>query len=168
MTPSLELRENFNPETNLLFKTTENGTFHESRAGARLAERLLENGHPDDIVQAEKTLDATLNCQETHPEDPHYGNFYWMAEDEVVGDLNAVEFCLESLIPMMIDHGNRLSDEMQKRTLEAIRLGLDEIRRINVRVTYSNITALDILNTCLGGELLNEPENMYKVPNVEV
>ena len=154
---SLELPENFNPETNLLFKTTENGTFHESRQGTRLAERLLENGTPEDIAQAEKTLDATLNCQETHPDDPHYGNFYWMAEDDVVGDLNAVEFCLESLIPMMIDHGDRLSEQMQKRTLEAIRLGLDEIRRINVRVTYSNITALDILNTCLGGELLNDP-----------
>ena len=156
-TSPLELSESFNPKTHLLFKTTENGTFHESRAGARLAERLLGNGHPDDIIQAEKTLDATLNCQESHPDDPHYGNFYWMAEDDVVGDLNAVEFCLESLIPMMIDHGDRLSEPMRQRVLKAIRLGLDEVRRINVRVTYSNITALDILNTCLGGELLNDP-----------
>ena len=155
-TEPLQLPENFNPQTNLLAKTTENGTFHESRAGARLAERLLENGHSDDITQAIKTLEATLACQETHPDDPHYGNFYWMAEDDVVGDLNAVEFCLESLIPMMLDHGNRLPQDMQQRVLNAIRLGLDEIRRINVRVTYSNITALDILNSCLGGELLND------------
>lgn len=154
----LQLPENFNPKTHLLSKTTENGLFHESRAGARLAERLLQNGHPDDIAQAEKTLDATLKCQETNPNDPHVGNFYWMAEDDVVGDLNAVEFCLESLIPMMIDHGDKLSLPMQQRVREAIRLGLEEIRRINVRVTYSNITALDILNTCLGGELLNDAQ----------
>lgn len=156
-TEPLKLPENFNPETNLLAKTTENGTFHESRAGAGLAERLLANGHPNDIVQAIKTLNATLACQETHPDDPHCGNFYWMAEDDVVGDLNAVEFCLESLIPLMIDHGDSLPADMQEKVLTAIRLGLDEIRRINVRVTYSNITALDVLNTCLGGELLNEP-----------
>lgn len=153
----LNLPENFNPETHLLAKTTENGTFHESRAGARLAERLLENGHPDDITQAIKTLEATLACQETHPDDPHCGNFYWMAEDDVVGDLNAVEFCLESLIPLMIDYGDRLPEDMQQRVLDAIRLSLEEVQRINVRVTYSNITALDILNSCLGGELLNEP-----------
>ncbi|MDA0711303.1 MAG: hypothetical protein O3B73_13965, partial [bacterium] len=156
-TQPLKLPDSFNPLTNLLAKTTENGTFHESRAGARLAERLLENGHPDDLPQAIKTLEATLACQEVHPDDPHRGNFYWMAEDEVVGDLNAVEFCLESLIPMMLDTGRSLPEEMQQRVLNAIRMGLDEIRRINVRVTYSNITALDILNTCLGGELLNEP-----------
>ena len=153
----LQLPETFNPETNLLAKTTENGTFHESRAGARLSERLLQNGHPDDIPQAIKTLEATLACQETHPDDPHNGNFYWMAEDDVVGDLNAVEFCLESLIPLMLDNGSTLPENIQQRTRNAIRLGLDEIRRINVRVTYSNITALDILNTCLGGELLNDP-----------
>lgn len=40
--------------------------------------------------------------------------------------------------------------------LAAIRLGLDEIRRLDVLVAYSNITALDVLNTCLGGELLGD------------
>jgi hypothetical protein len=75
-TEPLNLPDNFNPKTNLLSKTTENGTFHESRAGASLAERLLKNGHPNDITQAIKTLEATLACQETHPNDPHYGNFF--------------------------------------------------------------------------------------------
>ena len=157
LTP-LQLPPNFNPETHLIAKTTENGTFHESRAGARLAERLVANGAPEDLALSENVLDATLSCQETDPEDPHCGNFYWMAEDDVVGDLNAVEFNLESLIPMMIDHGDRLSLAMQQRVRNAIRLGLEEIRRINVRVSYSNITALDILNSCLGGELLNDKD----------
>ena len=45
---------------------------------------------------------------------------------------------------------------MQARVLECIRLGLAEIEKLNVLVVYSNITLLDILNTCLGGELLGD------------
>ncbi len=79
-----------------------------------------------------------------------------MTEDDTVGDLNAVEFCLESLIPMMTDNADKLEPEMRERVLTAIRLGLGEIARLDVRVSYSNITMLDILNTCLGGELLDD------------
>lgn len=158
MTEPLALPENFNPQTCLLSTTTENGVFHESRAGARLAGQLVANGTPQDLALAEKVLEATLNCQERHPDDPHYGNFYWMAEDDVVVDLNAVEFNLSRLIPMMIRHADRLTPAMQARVLEAIRLGLEEIRRLDVHVGYSNIAALDIVNSCLGGELLAQED----------
>ena len=157
MSEPMSLPDNYNSETHLLYKTTENGTFHESRGGASFARRLLANGHPDDIALAHKVLEATLACQEIREDDPHYGNFFWMAEDDVVGDLNAVEFCLENLIPMMMDSADHLDPDLRDRVLEAIRLGLAEIARINVRVSYSNITMLDILNTCLGGELLDVP-----------
>ena len=152
----LPLPENFNPETNLLANTTEYGTFHESRKGARLARDLVANGTPQDLALAEKVLEATLNCQELRQNDPHYGNFFWMAEDEVVFDLNAVEFVLEQLIPMMIQDRDRLPSDMQAKVLQRIRLGLDEIRRLDVLVAYSNITVLDVLNSCLGGELLQD------------
>jgi hypothetical protein len=152
----LTLPEDYNPETYLIRKVTENGVFHESRRGARLAADLVANGAPEDLALAHKVLDAVLACQERHESDPHYGNFMWMAEDDVVQDLNAVEFNLEHLIPMMLQHADRLSPEMQDRVLTAIRLGLDEIRRLDVLVVYTNITLLDILNTCLGGELLGD------------
>lgn len=156
MLESLALPENYNPETFLLANTTENGVFHESRAGAELARNLVANGTPQDIELAHQVLNATLKCQERREDDPHFGNFMWMAEDNVVDDLNAVQFNLEHLIPMMIRHGDRLSSTMQKRVLDSIRLGLEEIRRIDVSVAYSNIVVLDIVNSCLGGELLND------------
>ncbi len=161
---SLAMPDNFNPETYMLSKTTEYGTFHESRKAAGFAQALVANGTPEDLVLAEKVLDATLCCQALHEDDPHYGNFFWMREDEVVTDLNAVEFVLEKLIPMMIQHGERLSSAsqawhaMRARVLASIRLGLDEIRRLDVLVAYTNITVLDIVNTCLGGELLGDPK----------
>ncbi len=153
----LVLPENFNPETFMLAKYTENGVFHESRAGAGLADRLVANGTLQDLELAEKVLNVVLNAQERHPSDAHYGNFFWMIEDDVVFDLNAVEFNLEHLIPMMIQYRDHLSPEMQERVLDAVRLGLQEIENLNVLIAYSNITVLDILNTCLGGELLGDP-----------
>jgi hypothetical protein len=156
MNSPLPLPADFNPKTYLLYQTTENGIFHESRKGAAFAQRLLANGAPQDIDLAEKVLDVVLGCQELHVDDPHFGNFYWMLEDSVVFDLNAVEFALERLIPMLIENGDRLSPGMHARVLECIRLGLEEIEHLNVLIIYSNITLLDILNTCLGGELLGD------------
>ncbi len=151
------LPADYNPATHMLVHTVETGSYHESRKAARFASQLVANGAAEDIALAEKVLNAVLACQEIDPTDPHFGNFYWMAEDSHVEDLNAVEFCLEYLIPMMLRHGDRLPEPLQQRVMAAIRLGLDEIRRLDVLVAYSNITALDVLNTCLGGELLGDP-----------
>jgi hypothetical protein len=152
----LVLPESYDRAAHLPAKVTENGVLHESRRGARLAADLVANGTPQDLQLAVRVLDAVLACQERHPDDPHHGNFLWMAEDKVVEDLNAVQFNLEALIPMMIRDGERLPAATQARVLEAIRLGLSEIERLDVLVAYSNIAVLDIVNTALGGELLTE------------
>jgi hypothetical protein len=158
MAEPLPLPENWNAETYMLSNVTENGVFHESRKGAAFAARLVANGTPQDLALAGQILDVVLSCQERRENDPHHGNFFWMLEDDVVQDLNAVEFNLEHLIPMMLQHSDRISPDLQGCVLEAIRLGLDEIRRLDVLVAYSNIAVLDILNSCLGGELLRDPE----------
>ncbi|MBX2999698.1 MAG: hypothetical protein KF893_14360 [Caldilineaceae bacterium] len=158
MTTPLILPENFNPSTFMIAKTTEYGTFHESRRAAHLAADLVANGAPEDLALAEKILEAVLRCQERDANDPHVGNFYWMAEDTTVEDLNAVEFVLEALIPMMRRHADRLPPPLAAQVLDAIRAGLAEIRRLDVHIAYTNITLLDILNTCLGGELLGDRE----------
>jgi hypothetical protein len=135
---------------------TETGTYHQSRSAAGLAAALVANGAPEDLALAEKVLESTLACQELRPDQARYGNFRWMYEDERVRDKNAVEFVLSSLIPMMIRHQDRLSPEMRERVLKSIRLGLDDIREMDVTVAYTNMAVHDIENTCLGGELLND------------
>lgn len=152
----LPLPPDYDPAAYMIAKRTENGLFHESRAGAALAYRLAANGAPEDLALARHVLDAVLNAQETHAADPHYGNFLWMIEDDVVFDLNAVEFNLEYLVPMMLEYAGRLPAGLQERVLAAIRLGLREIEKLDVMIAYSNITVLDILNTCLGGQLLGD------------
>ena len=150
------LPSNFNPDTCMIANETEFGRFHESRRAARLAKDLLATGHADDIALAHDVLRAVLACQERDARDPHVGNFYWMREDDQVEDLNAVEFVLEALIPLMQHHAHLLDPDLRTAVLDAIRLGLDEVRRLDVLVAYTNITALDVLNTCLGGELLGD------------
>ncbi|MFH1738298.1 MAG: hypothetical protein ABIH23_04775 [bacterium] len=124
------------------------------RGAAELAEQLLANGTAQDIATAERLLDLVVSCQEQRPGAAHRGNFLWRSKDEVVDDLNAVEFTLSYLIPMMIDSGDRLPADMRERVLESIRLGLEEVCRLDVAVTYTNIAAMDCQNSCLGGELL--------------
>ncbi|MEZ4658780.1 MAG: hypothetical protein R2911_14520 [Caldilineaceae bacterium] len=150
----LPIPPDFNPQTNMLAKTTEYGAFHESRRAARFGADLVANGTPEDLALAQKVLAAALACQERNPADPHVGNFYWMREDSEVEDLNAVEFVLEALIPMLLRHGERLPPALHAQVLASVRLGLAEIARLDVLVAYTNITALDIVNTCLGGQLL--------------
>ena len=87
---------------------------------------------------------------------PIWEIFLWEREDEVVEDLNAVQFCLFQLIPLMINYGDVLSVDMQDRVRQSIRLGLEEVRRIDVHFHYTNIVVKDITNTCLGGELLGD------------
>ena len=155
-THSLSLPPNFNPETHMLARREGDKTYHAPRLAAEFANALLDNGTREDIDLAEKVLDAVLACQETHEADPHLGNFLWEREDEAIEDLNAVQFCLFQLIPLMIAHRNALSADLQNRVLQSIRLGLEEIRRIDVHLRYTNIAVKDITNTCLGGELLGD------------
>ena len=144
MSQPLPLPENYDPQAHLPAKVTENGVFHETRAGAALAHRLVANGAAEDLALAEQVLDVVLGCQERRPDDPHCGNFTWMLEDDHVEDLNAVEFNLEHLIPLMLRYADRLSPAMRGRVLDAIRLGLEEIRRLDVSIAYTNICLLDV------------------------
>ena len=153
----MALPRDFDAKVAMPATSSEPGAYHPTRDAAGLAAALVANGTPQDLELAEKVLDAVLECQELHQDDPHYGNFWWNREDGMVEDLNAVEFVLAHLTPMMIRHGDRLKPEMQTRVLQSIRLGVGEIAKLDVLIAYTNITALDVMNTCLAGELLKDP-----------
>lgn len=156
----LELPAEFNENTSLLQHSTESGSYHEVRRSCRFACDLVANGTEPDLELASKVLDSVLRCQIIDRSDIHCGNFLWMAEDIQVQDLNAVVFCLEHLIPMLIRYEDRLLPTVSVRVREAIATGLEEVRRLDVWIGYSNITALSILACCLGGELLSDGRSL--------
>ena len=134
MANPLPIPKDFSPETHMLGNPTDDGVLHQTRRAAGFAANLVTNGTPEDLALAEKVLDALLACQETREDDPHYGNFKWYREDDFVEDLNAVAFNLTTLIPLAIHYGDRLSKSMYDRLLDAIRLGLHEVRNLDVQV----------------------------------
>lgn len=151
-TTALPLPHDFDTDLNMIDDEGQ----HAPRDAAAFAEKLLANGAPEDVALAVKVLDATLACQEMREGARHHGNFLWNREDEAIGDLNSVEFVLRYMIPMMIRHGDRLPADSRERVMGGIEAGLEEIRRMDVAVTYTNIAAMDCANSCLGGELTGD------------
>ncbi|MCY3833140.1 MAG: hypothetical protein OXG85_08980 [Chloroflexi bacterium] len=148
----------YDPDARLVANVIDNGVFHTAWMSAEYAVALVERGSAAEIERAEAVIAAVLECQDTDARSPHHGNFRWEREDETVEDLNAVQFVLIRLIPLLLARSDRLSSAIVQRTQARIRLGLDEIRRIDVSPVYSNIVAQDIANSILGGQLLGAPE----------
>ncbi|MDP6667867.1 MAG: hypothetical protein QF357_10795 [Dehalococcoidia bacterium] len=161
MAPSrkpLELPPNFDPEVNMLSREQDGRLFHPSPYSAAFAAELMANGTADDFAVAGRMIESILDCQELDTRDPHYGGFKFQLEEPVVEDINIVQFVLTALIPALVRYQGGLSEATRERAHRAIELGLQEIERIDVGVTYSNVTSEDIVNRCLGGQLLDDPD----------
>lgn len=152
----LKVPELFNPELNLVGSDIQGEIFHMVYLNAQFVEKLLYNGTIQDIELAERIIPSLLSCQELNPSSPNYGGFRWELETGLVNDLNAVEFLLDGLIPMMIRNEHKLSQSIKEQLKEAIRLALHNVDRVDVAYSYTNIVLKDITNSCLGGELLGD------------
>ncbi len=148
----------YDPACHLVANPIDNGVFHSTWMSAEYAVALIESGSPAEFARAEMVIAAVLGCQDTDPRSPHLGNFTWEHEDQAVEDLNAVQFALIRLIPLLLSHADALSPDLVQRAKAGIQLGLGAIRRIDVSPVYSNIVAQDIANSILGGQLLRQPE----------
>jgi hypothetical protein len=126
--------------------------YHDPRATLAYALVLLRDAAPDDLARAERAITNVLSLQERRDDDAHLGNFRWLYEDEVVTDLNAVEFFLDALVEIVADHGARLAPGTAAAVRDAIALGLEEIDRLDVHPSYTNVALSDICNSVLGGE----------------
>jgi len=139
------------------FSVVNGEKFHGPRSAAEFCAELLENGTEEDIDNAEWIVPGLLKCQDTDPASPYYGAFP-SALETPVEPLNIVEFVLFALIQMMIKHEELLSPGVAEKVRESIRMGLWNVRKIDVHHKYTNVAMKDITNTCLGGELLGDPE----------
>ncbi|HIL11593.1 MAG TPA: hypothetical protein EYG11_23145 [Candidatus Latescibacteria bacterium] len=158
----LPLPGNFDPQVNLPSREENGNVFHATISGMNLAAQLIEHGTPLDMERAEKVLDAVFESQERRAGAPHYGNFTWEREDEMVEDLNAVHFTIMPLIKTMLHCGDAVPASLRDKALAGIRLGLEAIARIDVHLRYTTIAAADVFDTCIGGELLNDAAIMAR------
>ncbi|MEE2874170.1 MAG: hypothetical protein VX893_14810 [Candidatus Latescibacterota bacterium] len=156
MSSPLALPENYDVQAHMPAHQVHGRVFHATIPSVQLASELMANGTPADIAEAADIFRAVLTCQEVREADPHLGNFRWELEDEVVEDLNAVQFVLFYCIPVLCKTPDALPPDLLAAMRRAIALGLQEIARIDVAPIYTNIVIKDIVNSCLGGQLLND------------
>ena len=149
-----ELADRYDAELGLVRQVTDQGSWHSPRDSLWHALCLLLAG--DDVAEAERAIRQVLTMQERRDGDPHRGNFRWLYEDENVTDLNSVEFVLEGLTNVLHRAADRLSDAMRGEIDGAMRLAFEEVDRLDVHWTYTNIYLLDVHNSILGGELLGD------------
>lgn len=147
------LLEAWDDEAGLVRYSTEFGVFHDARGSLGYARELIAEGGADSIARAERILRAVASMQETREDDAHYGNFRWFFEDAGVTDLNAVEFALDQLNVIARDM-QALTPDVQELVRTMIERGLEEIDRLDVHPSYTNIYLSDVCNSVLGGELL--------------
>jgi hypothetical protein len=140
----------------LIRHQTEFGVFHDARGSLAYADVLLREGGDDAAATARRIIDTVASMQETREQDAHYGNFRWFFEDECVTDLNAVEFVLDGLNAIVADHASKLDQATLTLIHAMIALGLREIDRLDVHVSYTNIALSDICNSVLGGQAIGD------------
>jgi hypothetical protein len=121
-----------------------------------LAQIMLERGDAASVRQAAAIVEAVLETQELSPQHPHRGNWLWLAGDAEVADLNAVQFVLRALLPLLVQYGDRLPAVLLERCRQAVRLSLVEEERMDVAPTYTNIHIMSLLALLVGGEWLGD------------
>ena len=152
----LTIPENYDARAHMITHQVRGRIFHATIPSAQLASELMASDAPADIAEATAIFRAVLACQEVRDTDPHRGNFRWELEDEVVEDLNAVQFVLFYCIPVLCKASDALPPDLVEAMRRAVALGLEEIARIDVALAYTNIVLKDIANSCLGGQLLGD------------
>ncbi len=148
-----ELERRFDPEVGLV-RVDGNDSLRDLRDSLWYALSLLLRGDSSD--RAEDIIRRVLGTQVSDPNDHYRGNFRWFYEVEPVFDLNAVEFMLERLVHILLRVSDRLSAPSRSLIHDSMRLGFEEVRRLDVHWSYTNIFLLDAHNSILGGQLLGD------------
>lgn len=130
-----------------------NADVHSPRETLAYAQILIRAG---DIERASRAIRAALQLQERREGHAHEGNFRWFLEDREINDLNGVEFVLDALNAIVREPN--LPPDLAEEIRQAIALGLDEIDRLDVHLTYTNIALSDICNSVLGGEAIGDED----------
>jgi hypothetical protein len=95
----------------------------------------------------------------TDPQAKSYGNIYW-GWNETGGDMgdgNNVQFCVQYGLSIKLLFNDRLSPEAQKTLDEIFAYALLGIRNQPVRISYTNIYLMKILNFSLLGQIYKQP-----------
>ena len=112
----------------------------------------------EDPARAEAAIRRAFAVQEMDSHAKDYGTFPWDIQGLNHSDPNSVEFTLESLGPILLRYGDKLTPNFRREATEHVRAGLAAVRHHKVPVTYTNIYLMKIANLLLLGEWAQDPE----------
>jgi hypothetical protein len=120
------------------------------------AEALLRRGDPASVGRAAANVEAVLRVQERDPAHPHRGNWPRFVGERHVEDLNSAPFIVRWLMPLLYDHAERLPAGLRALADECLRLALEEIERLDVAPSYTNIALKSAFSLIVGGQWLGD------------
>ncbi len=143
------------------------GFYHETRDTAYLALALLEraaHGESETLTTTARSIIAALHAAQyvADPSSPVYGLWHYYAELPVpeweYKDLNWADFIAVAMLQMAVRHHDRLGEPTMVQLRECIDRAATCVLRRNVRVEYTNISALATYVLVGAGELLGRED----------
>ncbi len=153
----------FDPACDLVLVRTDLVERHSARASLEYARRLLAGQGREEGERGEtgrrralRIIRRALDSQVLESGHPHRGAFRFFDEDDEVTGLNVVSFVLQQLYAIWTEHYVQLSDDLRALILERVRLALGELERMDVQPRYTNAALMDIANSILWGQILDD------------
>lgn len=137
-------------------------TVHEIRASFIFAYDLLGRDKEEYTKIAHDVLYRALPLQDVNPTRNTYGIWAYYLEEELedmdVPDMNWADFIGHTLLCILNEYEDKLTDDLIMRIKDAIVHACRCIIKRNVGPGYTNISILGAFVTILAGELLDNPE----------
>ena len=135
---------------------------HKIRESLELAYMLLNRDAEGDRAVAYDILYRVLPLQDINPTRKTYGIWSYYLEEDVEfmnpPDMNWADFNGRTLLYILNEHSDKLTDDLKMRVKDAIIHACRSIIRRNVGPNYTNISIMGTYVTVFAGELLEDSE----------
>ncbi len=123
---------------------------------------LAESEKNDMLPRVARLVELGAEMQDKDPASKTFGNFRWYWRNDKVTDLNAVEFVSHHMIPLWVDHRDRL-DAKTRTTLErCLRRSVDGCLKHKVHPSYTNIAISNAVNLILLAEQFERKDALHE------
>ncbi len=140
--------------------TLTGGTVHRTRESLEYAVALLDSDEPSRLPRAEAILRRVIGLQDQDPNSPTYGIWPWFLEEPLERmsppDWNWADFCGVQLLQVVVDHMDRLAEDLRQKVRDSVLHAARSIRRRDVGPGYTNIALMGTYVTLVAGERLDD------------
>jgi hypothetical protein len=134
-------------------------TVHPIRDAFEYAYALLNRDGEGDRARAHDLLYRVIPLQDINPARPTYGIWQYFLEEDLEEmnppDWNWADFNGKSLLMMLAEHGDKLSDDIKARMKDSVCHACRAIIKRDVQPNYTNISVMGAYVTLYAGELFS-------------